>query len=121
MTAIPGGALLTSHPTDFQGGQDTVFGTQKAVLRNNMLPLVPLIPNYLYILGGHGRYKSLGRDHQSVRINISTCGTFIVSLGTWYHAFGEDESRTLHFQQTEVNTVSTKYREICQQKSTAVG
>ena len=40
-----------------------------------MLPLVPLIPNYLYILGGHGRYKSLGRDHQSVRINISTCGT----------------------------------------------
>ena len=63
-----------------------------------MLPLVPLIPNYLYTLGGHGRYKGLvGQDHQSVRMNISTCGTFIVSLGTWSHAFGEDESRTLYF------------------------
>ena len=79
-----------------------------------MLPLVPLIPNYLYILGGHGRYKGLGQDHQSVRMHISTCGTFIVSLGTWSHAFGDDESRTLNFQQTEVNTVSTKYTEIFQ-------
>lgn len=44
-------------------------------------------------------------EYENNFLKVSTCGTFIIRLGSCTHSLCKDESRILNFQQTEVNTL----------------
>lgn len=62
----------------------TIFGNQKPVLRNSMLHLAPLSPNYLYVADEHGMHRDALGKIMRVREQ------FLKSLNLWnfHYPFG---------------------------------